>query len=191
MAPAAVLLLDLQRDFLGGAGARLPVDPVGAAAVLRTANAILRKRVLRGVVPVLVVTEFPASARMANFFRRGAAIAGTPGAALDPRVGPTDQIPVIRKARSSAFTNPELERCLRMHGVTELYVLGVFAEGCVRATVRDARRRGYPVTVIVDAIATNARWKLRIALWAMRRAGATLMPTAGTTEAAKSESVAE
>ena len=191
MAPAAVLLLDLQRDFLGGAGARMPVDPSGASAVLRAANAILTKRVLRGVVPVLVVTEFPASARVANFFRRGAAIGGTRGAALDPRVGLTDQIPVIRKARSSAFTNPALERCLRMHGVTELFVLGVFAEGCVRATVRDARRRGYPVTVIVDAIATNARWKLRIALWAMRRAGATLMSTAGAAEAAKSRDVAE
>jgi nicotinamidase-related amidase len=174
--------LDLQWDFLGAAGARLPVDASGSAAVLRTANAILAKRVLAAAIPVLIITEFPAAARLANFVRKGAAIVGTPGADLDPRVGPTDQIPVFRKARSSAFTNPDLERYLQAQGVQELYVLGVFAEGCVRATVRDARRRGYPVTVIVDAIATNARWKLHVALWAMRRAGATLVPTVGPAE---------
>src|SRR5512143_468194 len=68
----AVLLLDLQRDFLGGAEARLPVDAPGAAAVLRTANAILAKRVLPAALPVLIVTQFPASARLANFVRKGA-----------------------------------------------------------------------------------------------------------------------
>ena len=87
MAHVAVLLLDLQRDFLGAAGARLPVDAPGAAAVLRTANAILAKRVLASALPVLIVTQFPASARLANFFRKGAAIVGTPGADLDPRLG--------------------------------------------------------------------------------------------------------
>ena len=183
MAHVAVLLLDLQRDFLGAAGARLPVDAPGAAAVLRTANAILAKRVLASALPVLIVTQFPASARLANFFRKGAAIVGTPGADLDPRLGKTGQVRVMTKARSSAFTNPDLERYLHAQGVQELYVLGVFAEGCVRATVRDARRRGYPVTVIVDAVATNARWKLRVALWAMRRAGATLVPTVGAAAA--------
>ena len=183
VASIAVLLLDLQRDFLGADGARLPVDAPGAAAVLRTANAILAKRVLASAIPVLIVTQFPASASLANFVRKGAAIVGTPGAELDPRVGPTDQVPVISKARPSAFSNPELERYLRAQRVKELYVLGVFAEGCVRATVRDARRRGYPVKVIVDAVATNARWKLRFALWAMRRAGATLVPTLGAAQA--------
>jgi nicotinamidase-related amidase len=181
---AAVLLLDLQRDFLGGAGARLPVDPDGAAAVLRAANAILAKRMLPAALSVLIVTEFPASARVANYFRKGAAVFGTPGAELDPRVDPVGDVPVFRKSRSSAFTNPDLVRYLQANRVTELYVLGVFAEGCVRATVRDARRRGYPVTVIADAIAADSRWKLRFALWAMRRAGATLVTTEGTTEAA-------
>lgn len=182
MARIAVLLLDLQRDFLGADGARLPVDPTGAAAVLRTANAILAKRMLPAALPVLIVTQFPASARVANFFRKGAAIVGTPGAELDPRLGAPGRVKVISKSRSSAFTNPALEDYLHAQGVQELFVLGVFAEGCVRATVRDARRRGYPVRVIVDAVATNARWKLRFAFWAMRRAGATLVPTVGAAE---------
>ena len=126
---------------------------------------------------MLIVNQFPASARIANFFRRGAAVAGTPGSELDPRLCNSSQVKVISKSSPSAFTNPELESYLQARGVTEIYVMGVFAEGCVRATVLEARRRGYKVKVVTDAIATNATWKKQFALWAMKRCGATLLPT--------------
>jgi nicotinamidase-related amidase len=173
----AVLLMDLQRDFLGSPGSRLPVNPEGAASVLRTANAILTKRALESAIPLLIVNQFPASARIGNFFRKGAAIAGTRGAELDPRVCATGSVTVIAKSSPSAFSNPELQSYLQTHGVKELYVIGVFAEGCVRATVLDARRLGYKVNVIADAVASNASWKKRFALWAMGRSGANLVPT--------------
>jgi nicotinamidase-related amidase len=54
-------------------------------------------------------------------------------------------------------------------------VLGVFAEGCVRSTVVEAVKRGYTVHVIANAVASNAAWKKRFALWAMKRAGADIM----------------
>jgi hypothetical protein len=54
VAKAAVLLLDLQRDFPGAEGARPPVDAAGAAAVLRTTNAILAKR----MVPAALFAEW-------------------------------------------------------------------------------------------------------------------------------------
>lgn len=170
---AAVLLIDLQRDFLGSPGAaRLPVGEAGAAAVLAAANAILAGRRLPGALPVLIVTAFPRSARFANFFRHQAALAGSAGAGLDPRLELPAGVRVLTKTVADAFSNPELEALLRGRGVTELYVLGVFAEGCVRATVLGARRRGYAVTVLAGAVASNARWKQRLALWSMRRAGA-------------------
>ena len=177
MNQTAVLLMDLQRDFLGSEGSRLPVDVEGAASILRTANAILAKRALESAIPLLIVNQFPASARVGNFFRKGAAIAGTPGAELDPRVCPTGSVKLISKSCPSAFSNPELQSYLQAQGVKELYVVGVFAEGCVRATVLDARRRGYKVNVIADAVASNARWKKRFALWAMSRSGANILPT--------------
>jgi nicotinamidase-related amidase len=174
---AAVLLMDMQRDFLGADGARMPVDAAGAAAVLRSANAVLARHALAFALPVLVVNQFPPSARLANFFRKGAAVAGTPGAELDPRLCNLGQVKVFSKSSASAFTNPELESYLQAQGVRELYVMGVFAEGCVRATVLDARRRGYQVNVIAEAVATNAPWKKQFALWSMKRSGATLLPT--------------
>jgi nicotinamidase-related amidase len=173
----AILLVDLQRDFLGEKGSRMPVDPEGAAAVLRSANAILTEHALGSAIPVLIVNQFPASAHIANFFRHRAALAGSPGAEIDPRVRNYGQVKVISKCRPSAFTNPELDAFLNSLGIRELYVIGVFAEGCVRATVLDALRHGYKVNVIAGAVATNRPWKKHFALWAMKRAGATLLPT--------------
>ena len=51
---------------------------------------------------------------------------------------------------------------------------GVCAEGCVRASVEQAIKRGYSVIVIViviaHAVTSNAKWKKAFALWAMARA---------------------
>lgn len=65
---------------------------------------------------------------------------------------------------------------MRAENITDLYVMGVFAEGCVRATVIDARHRGYAVHVLANAVASNASWKKRFGLWAMNRAGAVIVP---------------
>ena len=178
MTRSAVLLMDLQRDFLGAAGSRMPVAPESVPAVVDTANAILSKKVLARALPILIVNQFPAADRIANFFRHGAAVAGTPGAGLDPRILDGGSVKVLVKASPSAFTNPELDRLLRAEEITDLYVMGVFAEGCIRSTVLDARRRGYGVHVIANAVATNAPWKKRFALWAMKRAGADIMQSA-------------
>jgi nicotinamidase-related amidase len=171
MPQAAVLLMDLQRDFLDRSGGRMPVDEEGAQAVIRVANAVLSRRLLAEALPVLVKNQFPATARVANFFRHGAAVRGTAGAEFDPRLVRSGSELVITKSSPSAFSNPELEPYLRIHGVQDLYLLGVFAEGCVRSTAVEAVQRGYTVHLIVNAVATNAPWKKAFALWSMARAG--------------------
>lgn len=155
----------------------MPVDPADAERVIETARAVLEGKTLRNHLPVLVVNHFPSSARVANVFRRHAAIAGSKGAEIDPRIRPSPGTPMITKSRASAFSNPELQALLQAHRVRELVVFGVFAEGCVRATVADAIRLGYQVTVPIDAIGTSSWVKRRFALWALRRAGAHLVPS--------------
>src|SRR5262245_7580570 len=83
---SAVLLMDLQHDFLGAKGSRMPVQPEGAAIIIETANAILSKQRLTTALPILVLNQFPSTDRIGNFFRNGAAITGTPGANFDSRI---------------------------------------------------------------------------------------------------------
>lgn len=177
MTQSATLLMDLQADFLARSGARMPVDEPDAARVIETANAVLAGHILSASLPILVVNQFPRTAWIANLLRHGAAIAGTPGAMLDERVRVKPGIKVFPKRRPSAFSNPELEPYLKANSVTTLYVFGVFAEGCVRATAVDGKRHGYDVVVPLDAIGTNSDTKRRFAQWAMRRAGVDIVPS--------------
>ncbi len=171
---SAVLLMDLQRDFLDGGG-RMPVDRRGAEAVISVANAILSGQALRGALPIAIVNSYSPNSRIANFFRHHAAIAGSEGVKLDARIALPKEAAVFAKERASAFTNPELSGFLEAEQVETLYVLGAFAEGCVRATVLDAIRLGYKVRAIENGIASSVQWKRRFGLWSMKRAGATLI----------------
>jgi nicotinamidase-related amidase len=167
--------MDLQLDFLDQAEGRMPVTEIGADLVIEIANQVLDGNLLPNSLPVLILNQFPESDRIGNWLRHRSALAGSRGAALDTRIRNAKGVPVVEKCHPSAFSNHTLDALLRGQGTREIYLLGVFAEGCVRATAIDALRRGYKVRPITDAIASNANWKKQLALWAMKRAGAVPM----------------
>lgn len=168
----------------------MPVDHLGAEAVLLAANDVLAKRVLPDALPVIIANEFPMSDRIGNYFRKGAAIAGSTGAEIDERVEGARDAKPFAKASPSAFSNPDLDKFLRTNDVKTLYVLGVFAEGCVRSTVLNALKRGYQVVVDENAVASNAPWKKRFALWSMKRGGARVIRGFAAADSPTSDEVA-
>jgi nicotinamidase-related amidase len=177
MPRTAVLLMDLQVDFLDSQKGRMPVGDDGASRVIAGARAVLAGAVLPGAIPVAIVNAFPRSQRVRNFFRRNAAVADTTGAEMDPRINLPAGTPVFPKAEPSAFSNPQLHAYLRSQSVSHVCVIGVFAEGCVRATALGARSLGFSVVVPLEAIATNARWKLAFATRSMQRHGVRVQST--------------
>ncbi|GIV00163.1 MAG: hypothetical protein KatS3mg014_1778 [Actinomycetota bacterium] len=58
----------------------------------------------------------------------------------------------VRDPRSGETEATELERILRERGVERLIVCGLATDYCVLETVLDARRRGFPTTVLTAAI---------------------------------------
>ena len=172
---SAVLLIDLQRDFLAGPGARLPVSEKGTAAVLTIANEILQRRLLPDAVPIMIANEYSPDAAVMNALRRDAAIVGSRGADLDARLADSHHVARFSKSSGNAFTNPNLDKYLERNGIEHLYVLGVKAEACVKATVMAAIRRGYRVTVIANAVASSSDWLVGVALWLMQRGGAEIV----------------
>ncbi len=174
MPRTAVLLLDLQVDFLDAHSGRMPVGEEGAARVMSAVRAVLSGVALPRALPVVLVNAFPPSRRVANFFRNNAAVIGTPGAALDPRIVVPPGTPIFPKTEANAFSNPQLHEFLQSQLVTRVWVLGVFAEGCVRATALGAKALGYAVSVPLEGIATNARWKMWFAKRSMLSHGVDL-----------------
>ena len=94
-------------------------------------------------------------------------VGGTWGAEFHPELEmPADAEPLKKGTEGedgySVFTvrDPEtgeeeataLERILRERGVERLVIVGLATDYCVKDTVLDARRLGFPVTVLTDAI---------------------------------------
>ncbi len=52
------------------------------------------------------------------------------------------------------FANTDLDLQLKKHGIHKVIVMGLIANTCVEATVRDAAELGYEVTVAKDATAS-------------------------------------
>ena len=67
-------------------------------------------------------------------------------------VDPSDYM--VKKSRSSAFYNTNLEQILKMLGIKTTIVTGISTNICVESTVRDASFRDYDVVVVSDCVAS-------------------------------------
>ncbi|MBN9100813.1 MULTISPECIES: isochorismatase family protein [unclassified Pseudonocardia] len=108
---------------------------------------------------------------------------GTPGASFHPDLDVAGIEAVFDKgaheAAYSGFEGTEpggtpLEEWLAARGVTEVEVVGIATDHCVRATALDAARAGFPTTVLLALCAGVAPDSTERALAELRDAGVTL-----------------
>jgi len=165
----ALLLMDLQIDFLANGG-RLPVGAANAERVIAVANRMAALFAERQCPIIMIANQFKRSDTLGNFFRRYAAMEGTEGGYIDPRVLAHDACS-FSKAKSSAFTNPDLADHLKAALIDRLVICGVYTEGCVRATAFDALRAGLETVVISDGVASKRTATYKWALTHMRKRG--------------------
>lgn len=170
----AIVALDLQRDFLEDGG-RMPVARAHVEPLLASVNAAIDRAAEADVPVVYIFNAFPPSAWIPNMFRRGAAVAGSRGAELDPRVHVRGDVR-FRKESGDAFTNPVLDAFLKQHGVKHLLLFGLFAGACVRATVRGALALGYGVTIVEEGVADSSDAARTSALAKLAKLGVHVVP---------------
>jgi nicotinamidase-related amidase len=168
-----LLLVDLQIDFLADDG-RLPVGKANAERIINVANRMAALFAEQQCPIIVIANQFKRSDTLGNFFRRHAAMEGTEGACVDPRVQVRDACS-FSKAKSSAFTNPDLADHLKATLIDRLVICGVYAEGCVRATAFDALRAGLETVVISDGVASKRTATYKWALTHMRKRGVWVM----------------
>lgn len=154
--PAALLVVDMQRDFLE-AGAPLPAD--GGLAVVPRINHLIG--LARGAgLPVIFTHEV----HRADGSDYGIELEydprhceeGTPGADLLPALDAAPGDRHIYKRRYDAFLGTDLDFLLRGLGVRNLYVCGVDTDICVLGSVVSARNLDYRVAVVADCCAGSS-----------------------------------
>lgn len=184
---AALLLVDVQRDFCPGGA--LPVP--GGDRVIGTLNTVIDYFDSHGR-PVYASRDWhpPDTTHFRAFGGPWPphCVAGTPGADLHPDLRIPPGAILISKGQDrndAGYSAVEgitpdglrLVDDLRRRGVSELYVGGLATDYCVRATVLDLRRAGFPVTLIEDGIAGIGQVDTARALEEMKQAGASLVST--------------
>jgi nicotinamidase/pyrazinamidase len=154
----ALLVVDLQRDFLPGGSLAVP----GGDAVLEPVNQALA-RFHRLHRPVFASRDWH-PADHSSFKSSGGrwpphCVAESPGAEFDNRLRLPPGAGIVSKGcvsgddGYSAFAGTDLQHRLQASGVRRLFVAGLATDYCVRSSVMDALALGYAVVVLRDAVA--------------------------------------
>lgn len=186
-ARTALVLIDLQRDFLDADGylAAMGYDLAGVRAALPNVARLLAEARRAGLTVVhtrqghrpdladlpphraaLVASGLLAVGKPGPLGRF--LVRGEPGFAIVDAVAPVDGEPVIDKTANSAFSGTDLETVLRVRGVQCLIVAGITTDVCVHSTLRDATDRGYECLLATDACGSGDPEAHRAALYMMQ-----------------------
>jgi nicotinamidase-related amidase len=169
-AHCALLLIDLQRDFLepGGFGEMLGNDVSQLRRVIEPnrrlltawrANDLAVMHTREGHRPDL--SDLPPAKKIRGRSQTTIGDAGPMGRILVrgeaghdiiPELYPLRSEPVIDKPGKGAFFATDLHAILQNRAITQLIVTGVTTEVCVNTTVREANDRGYDCLVPEDCV---------------------------------------
>lgn len=134
----ALLVIDVQREL---------VDALAAerrTAFLGTLGELLGRARDAGV-PVVYVRHDGSPDEL---------VPGTPGWEVAGEIAPQPGEPIVDKRFADAFRETNLAAVLEKLGVDRVIACGMQTEYCVDATIREAERRGYQVTLVEDGHAT-------------------------------------
>lgn len=167
-AEAALLIIDMQRDFIepGGFGAALGNDIAQLERTIAPLKALLAAWRAAGLLVIHTreghrpdLSDLHETKRLRG---RGATtigdegpmgrilVRGEPGHDIIPALYPVTGEPVVDKPGKGAFYATELADLVAEHGLSQLVVCGVTTEVCVHTTVREANDRGIDCLVLSD-----------------------------------------
>ena len=161
---SALLLLDLQNDFLhpDGAYGRAGQRSDEIAALPRRLQPLVELFRQKGIlVGATMFTLVPGRGgepmislhlkKLRPFLAKGDFAPGSWGQALVDELQPADFS--VEKIAYSAFYMSRLEWLLRAHDIRKLYFAGIVTNGGVASTIRDAQVRDFDCTVLADGCA--------------------------------------
>lgn len=153
----ALLVVDVQRDFLPGGALGVPAGDEIVEPLSRMIRAFERAG-----LPVYYSRDWHPPDHC-SFKEQGGpwpphCVAGTAGAGFAPGLRLPIDAAVISKATTrdrdaySAFQGTTLGKQLEAAGVRRVFVGGLATDYCVKATVLDARTQAFEVEVLGDAV---------------------------------------
>jgi len=173
----ALIVVDVQNDFLPGGSLAVPDGQAVLAPLNRVAAVFARRK-----LPVFASRDWHPPDHC-SFRPQGGpwpphCLAGTRGAEFAPQLELPPTATVVSKATTvesdaySGFQGTGLDAMLRSAGARRLFVGGLATEYCVFNTVKDGLAQGFAVLLMADAIRAVADGDGARALTEMERLGA-------------------
>ena len=179
MKNTALLLVDLQNDFLHEKGAYGRAGQGSAAIAALPAKLKSLADLVRSRGGVVIATTFtlvpgrggepiisPHLKALRPFLKRGDFAPGSWGQQLVDELAPADC--AVEKIAYSAFYMTRLEWVLRKLEIETIYAGGIVTNGGVASTVRDAHVREFEITVLEDGCAAFSDTVHRAAIEGLR-----------------------
>ena len=161
----ALIIVDLQNDFLSPQGAYARGNTVSAPALQLPARIAPAAKALKTQGGYVAASQFtlwpdaqgepmvsPHLLEKRPFLRKGDFAPGSVGQAHVPQLQDCVDL-VVCKVAYSAFFNTQLDWVLRKAGIQTVVVCGIVTNGGVASTARDAHLRDYNVIVLSDGCA--------------------------------------
>lgn len=158
MLQAALILVDLQNDFLEGGALGAPNSNSILSAVNRYVTLFEDEQ-----LPIIATRDWHPPNHISFIMRGGKwpphCIMGTHGAEFPKELKLPRQARIVSKASDperdaySGFDGTDLNEGLNSLNVRDLFICGIATEYCVKSTVMDALRNGFRTVLLVDAVA--------------------------------------
>jgi nicotinamidase-related amidase len=179
-ANTALVIIDLQNDFLDAKGAYARGGDTNPPALPLPERVAAVARALKAAGGLVVASQFtlwpdasgepmvsPHLKALRPYLRKGDFAPGSWGQAnVDALTGLIDV--AVSKVAYSAFFNTQLDWVLRRAGIDTVAVCGIVTNGGVASTVRDAHMRDYRTLVLADGCAAFGEERHQTALADMR-----------------------
>ena len=165
----ALVLLDYQVDYLSTNG-RMPVARDQVGDLIKATNKMIAAMQQRPMPVIYTVNEFCPFEPVSDLGQNFSALRFEPGSTLDKRINYLGGV-YFSSDDWNAFANPQFDEHLQLIGAGHLVLAGTYPERSVLATAREAKRRGYAVTVISDAVASSDAQRRDAALQELKQAG--------------------
>ncbi|MFH2140429.1 MAG: isochorismatase family cysteine hydrolase [Pseudomonadota bacterium] len=167
--PSALIVIDMQRDFLdpGGYAATAGMDVSALRRPIPSIRLLLDHARRSGMLVVHTreghrpdLTDCP-PAKLARSRQAGAEIGskgplgrllvrGEYGHDFIAELQPLTDEPVVDKPGYGAFHQTDLAQILAARDIRKLYICGVTTEVCVHSTLREAADRGFECVLVAD-----------------------------------------
>ncbi len=146
-----LLVIDVQENLLRSQS-KIHIDPGTVAPFLASLNKSIKAFEEHGLPVIYTINEW--TNPLLNLLTGNVCKKGTKGTGIDNTVSIINNN-IFYKSSNNALKNKNLLGFLKKESIYEIYLSGLFAEYCVKSTLKAAINKHYRVIVIEEAVGSK------------------------------------